>query len=177
MNRFWSKVNKNGSVPEYRPDLGKCWLWMACTDKGYGIFSLNGKNIRAHRLSLILAGIDIPENLVPDHLCRVRKCVNPSHMEITDQRTNLIRGISPVGINHSKTHCLKGHPLMGDNLRVYKGRRLCRACRREQRMNYYWGHWEMENVKARKRAKEWSSRPDVKARRRALDAARRESFK
>lgn len=27
--RFWAKVDKNGPMPEGRPDLGPCWLWTA----------------------------------------------------------------------------------------------------------------------------------------------------
>ena len=27
--RFWSRVNKDGPVPEKQPDLGPCWLWTA----------------------------------------------------------------------------------------------------------------------------------------------------
>lgn len=39
--RFWSKVDRNGPVPEHRPDLGPCWLWTAYVDAhGYGVFSV-----------------------------------------------------------------------------------------------------------------------------------------
>ena len=33
----------------------------------------------------------------------------------------------------SKTHCKRGHPLSGDNLRIENGGRRCRACKRETR--------------------------------------------
>src|SRR5690348_8449196 len=40
LDRFWAKVDKNGPVPEYRPDLGPCWLWTASTrPSGHGIWN------------------------------------------------------------------------------------------------------------------------------------------
>ncbi len=27
MQKFWTYVDKNGPIPEGRPDLGSCWLW------------------------------------------------------------------------------------------------------------------------------------------------------
>src|SRR5687767_3489091 len=46
--RFWAKVNKNGPIPEHRPDLGPCWLWTAALTKGYGQFRLNGRMVYAY---------------------------------------------------------------------------------------------------------------------------------
>ena len=34
MKRFWSKVNKAGSVPPHRPELGPCWVWVAARVRG-----------------------------------------------------------------------------------------------------------------------------------------------
>ena len=30
--RFWRKVDKNGPIPEHRPELGPCWVWTAGTN-------------------------------------------------------------------------------------------------------------------------------------------------
>jgi hypothetical protein len=76
--RFWGKVNKNGPVPEHRPELGPCWVWTGATSKGYGIAS---RSTRAHRMALSLSGIPLEVGKVCDHLCRNRCCVNPEHIE------------------------------------------------------------------------------------------------
>lgn len=41
--RFWEKVNKDGPVPAYAPELGPCWIWTAfCLWNGYGRFGIDG---------------------------------------------------------------------------------------------------------------------------------------
>jgi hypothetical protein len=133
--RFWSKVDKNGPVPEHRPDLGPCWLWKAARNpKGYGIF---GK-LKAHRVAYELLIGPIPERHTLDHLCRNRACVNPAHTEPVTNKTNILRGISFSAQNARKTHCLRGHPLTGDNLYTYSdGERSCKTCKNmRQRIDY-----------------------------------------
>lgn len=84
--RFFEKVDTETST------LG-CHLWTAALgDDGYGVFSWNGKLQRAHRAVLMLKGIDIPEGMVVDHLCGVRHCCNPDHLEVITQQENVIRG-------------------------------------------------------------------------------------
>ena len=35
--RFWKYVDRHGSVPEHRPELGPCWLWLKGINRdGYG---------------------------------------------------------------------------------------------------------------------------------------------
>jgi hypothetical protein len=70
-----------------------------------------------------------------DHLCRVRHCVNPAHLEPVTPRVNARRGFGASGRNARKTHCPAGHPYAGDNLYRYPitGDRHCRACGREQK--------------------------------------------
>ena len=78
--RFWSKVDKTVS----------CWNWSACTDKdGYGIFWLNDGNSRAHRVSMMLEGCDIPSGMMVCHTCDNPSCVNPDHLYIGDSQTNV----------------------------------------------------------------------------------------
>lgn len=74
--RFWVKVQK--------PDEGDgCWLWSAACDRdGYGVFSPTRRHqVRAHRYAYELAVGPVGADLVLDHLCRIRNCVNPLHLE------------------------------------------------------------------------------------------------
>ena len=149
--RFWSKVNKDGPVPEYAPHLGPCWLWLAGRNAyGYGMFA---KYHLAHRFSYELLVGPVPVGLELDHLCRVRSCVRSDHLEPVTHLENCRRG--ETGRHQTrKTHCPKGHPYNEENTKVYKGSRFCRACARED-------------------AKRRQADPACRARRRALAAARK----
>lgn len=120
--RFWEKVEK--------PSQADCWPWLAgCTSRGYGDFYYDGKQVRAHRFAYELLVGPIPEGLQLDHLCRVRHCVNPQHLEPVTHRENVLRGIGPTAEQARRTHCIHGHPFSEDNLRIgANGRRYCRAC-------------------------------------------------
>ena len=131
---FWAKVNKNGPVSAYRTDLGPCWLWTAGTKKneGYGDFWDGNRTVGAHvQAYLWLKGV-IPAKQTLDHLCRVRRCVHPSHLEAVTNKQNLLRGMGAAAIQARKTHCNYGHPLTGTNVRIVKRRdcdeRVCRIC-------------------------------------------------
>lgn len=123
--RFWPKVDKSGD----------CWLWTASKRNGYGQLGLwkEGRVEYAHRIAYELLVGPIPDGLVIDHLCRVRHCVNPAHMELVTRGENVRRGEGQGGRFYKpKTHCIHGHPLSGKNLYVDPtGKRVCRACRRE----------------------------------------------
>lgn len=131
--RFWAKVDRNGPVPEYAPHLGPCWTWTGNTTRGYGNFWLGHVNGKAHRFSYELAFGAIPDGLQIDHLCRVRFCVNPSHLEAVTQRENILRSPEcPASVNAHKTHCKRGHEFTPANTQAVKtlsgwGRR-CRTC-------------------------------------------------
>lgn len=78
---FWSKVNKNGSVPQHRPELGQCWEWIAGKNQdGYGEFSVEKKLTRANRYSWIMTNGEIEGDLCVLHCCDNPSCVNPSHL-------------------------------------------------------------------------------------------------
>lgn len=110
-----------------------CWLWTASKiHGGYGQFrGLHSQMIGAHRFAYMAHRGSIPKGLQLDHLCRVTGCVNPDHLEPVTCGENIRRGETGAN-NRNKTHCLRGHPLSGENLYVYasSGKRECRLCRR-----------------------------------------------
>lgn len=120
--RLWSKT----AIPENPLD---CWLWIGATNagNGYGVLQVNGKRQYAHRVSYQLSIDTIGRNLEIDHLCRVRNCINPLHLQAVPASINSRR--RP---DRSVTHCPRGHRYSGDNLYEYDGHRICRACRVER---------------------------------------------
>ena len=116
--RFWAKTV---------PGLNGCILWTAAlTANGYARFSSQGVDFRAHRLAYEWAKGPVSDDLVIDHLCRVRRCVNPDHLEAVTHAENMRRGEWA-----NKTHCPRGHEYTPENTYVAKtGWRSCRACRR-----------------------------------------------
>ena len=97
-----------------------CWLWKQSLSRdGYGWTSYRNKTYQAHRFVYAWAVGLIPDGLVIDHLCRVRHCVNPKHMELVTNDENLKRGVGPSGM----TLCARGH-----GLSRLRGQRRCLIC-------------------------------------------------
>lgn len=105
------------------------WLWTgAITSGGYGNMWHQGKYRPAHRVSYELLIGPIPEGLELDHLCRVRNCVNPEHLEPVSRRENLVRGQTIVADQLQRVACPKGHAYDASNTYVHAGQRFCRTC-------------------------------------------------
>jgi hypothetical protein len=83
-DRFWEKVDRRG------PD--DCWLWTKATNEhGYGVMRPAGKRsgptLKAHRVSLMLAGVDV-EGVLIRHSCDKPPCVNPAHLSVGTHADN-----------------------------------------------------------------------------------------
>ena len=130
--RFWAKVDKNGPVPERRPELGPCHLWTAATDRdGYGQFKIAGRQTKAARFAFELVNGPIAGDLQPDHLCRVTRCVNVAHLELVTPAENRRRAAAIV------THCPQGHLYDEANTMIDgRGARVCRTCHNERAALY-----------------------------------------
>lgn len=128
--------------------MSGCWLWkLTCDDGGYARFRIGERMVSAHRLSHEMFVGPIPEGLDIDHLCRVRCCVNPRHIEAVTTRENILRGIranagvtigcaAAAAAKNARTHCRHGHEFTPENTRYYthpnhNSFRYCAACLKE----------------------------------------------
>jgi hypothetical protein len=153
-SRFWSKVA--------RRDIDECWEWQAHCVDGYGVLKVDGRDMKAHRISWLLAsGSDqIPAGHVVMHSCDNPPCVNPAHLSVgtvadnNSDRHTKGRTVMPTDgpeFWRNKTHCPRNHPYSGDNLRLRpNGRRRCAQCYRDRAAAYAAAN--RDQINARKRA-------------------------
>jgi hypothetical protein len=108
-----------------------CQVWIGATNnKGYGVLSLDGARHLAHRIAYESAYGPIPDGMVVDHLCRVRNCVNPLHLEVVTSGENQRRGRVAGGLQVGDI-CKNEHLIVTES-DIYErasGVRECRICR------------------------------------------------
>lgn len=138
---WWPRFESRFTVDE-----SGCWLWTGYVKpSGYATMSVNSKMQWVHRLSYEVLVGPIPAGLQLDHLCRVRNCVNPAHLEPVTGRENTIRsyaarnsGISGMPfptVNHA---CSFGHERTEANsYSNANGAIICRVCQRRRQAEKY----------------------------------------
>ncbi len=128
IERFWTLVDRSGGP-------NACWPWTkTLTKAGYGRFRVHPKTylatrwIMAHILGRPLRWDDEVQEYVCHH-CDNPPCVNPRHLYVGDQSTNM-HDCSERGRHYwaRKTHCPQGHPYTPENTYLHGGRRTCRTC-------------------------------------------------
>jgi hypothetical protein len=118
-------------------DENGCWLWQRATnEKGYGRVQFQGRHRAAHRVSYTTFVGPIPEGLQLDHLCRVRHCINPAHLEPVTHDENHRR--KTVHFRTTVTHCPHGHEYTEANTAYYNRIRCCRKCLAAQALRRYY---------------------------------------
>lgn len=116
-----------------------CWLYAGLINTdGYGIIYVKDNDkylkLRVHRIMYEAYKGEIPQGLILDHLCRVRSCINPNHLETVTDKVNVLRGVGMGALNAKKTHCKQGHSYE-DAFITKQGYRKCRQCMRKWRYN------------------------------------------
>jgi hypothetical protein len=108
-------------------EQGDCWIWTGSLNhKGYGQIDSG----LVHRSAYGLWVGEIDPGLQVDHLCRVRACARPTHLEAVTPRVNTLRGEGRAAQQARQSHCLRGHEFTDENTRWEGTRRHCRACKR-----------------------------------------------
>lgn len=119
-----------------------CWLWQgAIRHDGYGRTRAHNRYLMAHRRIYELLVGPIPDGLVADHVCEVRRCVrpHPKHVVMGTQHDNLL------GMRRRMKTCRKGlHPRTPENIFVCTTPKhgktpglMCRPCRNALKRKYW----------------------------------------
>lgn len=101
--RFWRKVDRSGGQTA-------CWPWTACLFRNqYGCFSLDGRNVKSHRVAYLLCVGQIPDGHLVCHHCDNRPCCNPAHLftgTTDDNMADMVaKGRSARGERHISVKC------------------------------------------------------------------------
>lgn len=116
-------------APE-RQNLDGCWLWAAGkTSDGYGWYS--AAHVYVHRAAYEAFVGPIPLGYQVDHLCRVRHCYNPEHLEAVTQAENVRRQPNVIA-QMARTHCSNGHVIDGRRRKGTGWVRRCLTCHRDR---------------------------------------------
>lgn len=128
-----------------KADNAGCWL-SAYSTASHGYAQIGWQEygsrhvVLAHRAAWVHVNGQVPVGMTLDHLCKNRRCVNPTHLRLLSNYENARRnagGDWPIG------ECGRGHSsasLVERQRRAKSGRRYlalkCIECEREQQQRY-----------------------------------------
>jgi hypothetical protein len=121
VERFEEKFERRGPA--------ECWPWIAYVNAfGYARFRVASVPTPAQRVAYELYVGEIPPGHDVHHVCGVRHCMNPVHLEVVrhDDHCRLTDG---GAYNRRKTHCPQGHPYDEANTYRHSSGRQCQTCR------------------------------------------------
>lgn len=97
--RFLAKAMVDLQAPRTVDDA-PCWRWTAAKNTpGYGQIRRGRASeplLFAHRVAWELFNGPIPAGMEIDHLCRVKHCVNPAHLEPVTHSENNRRAVTDI---------------------------------------------------------------------------------
>lgn len=106
-----------------------CWEWThSLSRKGYASFRMKTEHRhhqKGHTYAYEWRFGPVPEGMLVHHKCRVRRCVNPDHLEAVPNKDNVLEGVGPTAENARKEKCSKGHALKA---RPHGRNRYCPIC-------------------------------------------------
>ena len=131
-----SKIRKRIIDNSFPITESGCWIWMKGTDKnGYGVFSINNKSVRSHRIIYEIHKGIIPIGMEVCHKCDVPACVNPNHLFIGTRKDNALDSLKKG--RHwqaNKKTCFYGHY---NYINLKRGGRYCKICNKENSREIY----------------------------------------
>lgn len=135
-DRFFKNVSQDGNDP-----VESCWLWTgsATDSRGYGRFVYKRERTRAHRWSWEFFNGVIPDGMTIDHLCMVKGCVNPWHLDVVPSPVNVKRMHAAHGFHRDWENglCKHGHDLSVVGYVARPRGNECRQCRRDAQNRRY----------------------------------------
>lgn len=134
-------------------DSNGCWLYRTPAKSGYANFGITKKKgYRAHRFSYEIHKGKIDPGLQIDHLCSVKNCCNPDHLEAVTAKENVHRAwergdakplpreialkngrignAAAAQEKRDRTHCKRGHLFNEENTIKRNGGRHCKQCQK-----------------------------------------------
>jgi hypothetical protein len=127
--RFWAKVDRSGD----------CWTWKGATWQGYGRLGINGRSMKAHRVSWEIANGPIPTGVEVCHRCDNPSCVRPDHLFLGTHAENIADMVSKGRVATGARSSARLHPERRPRGEFHPFHRLTAADVLAIRTRYAWG--------------------------------------